>query len=200
MGSGKGEVIAPFPVISGGRAYSAAETAALLQDFARLGLRRAEARDAEALSALEAICFPSDLYGEHILSRRQFSYFISRANGLLIIHERDAQLSGYALLLFNRRSRIARLYSLAVSPDLQGQGLGRLLLEATERVCLRMGCSRLTLEIRADNKAALQRYIRLGYKTERVVEDYFPGHTAAIKLAVSARDVLASRYPDEKKA
>lgn len=198
MGNRKPEA-APHPVISGGRTYDAAEIAALLRSFAPFGLRRAEAGDADALSALEAACFPPDLYGEHVLSRRQFSHLIRRANALLIVHEKNAQLSGYVLLLLHRRSRIARLYSIAVSPDLQGQGLGSLLLETAERICLRMACSRLALEIRADNKAALQRYTRLGYKIERIVENYFPGQAAAIKLAVSARDVLETRYPDEKK-
>lgn len=186
------------PIATGGRIYDSAAISLVLEGFRSTGLRRAGTGDIDVLHDLERQCFPPDRYGEHILSRRQFSYLVRRANSFLIVHEENAYICGYALLLFNRRNRTARLYSIAVSPALHGRGIGSALLEAVERICLRLGCTRLILEIRADNKPALQKYVRLGYKVCGGVEDYFPGHVAAIKLAVSARDVLTIRYPDEK--
>lgn len=200
MARGKTASIYPTIVI-GRKIYDAAEISLILNELENADLRRAIASDIDALCTLENQCFPSNLYGEHVLSRQQFSHLIKRANSLLMVYRKNAQVCGYALLLFNSRSHTARLYSIAVSPLFQGQGIGRFLLETVEHVCTRLPCARLTLEIRADNKPALQKYIRLGYKIEKISEDYFPQHMAAIKLSVSVRNVLAIRYPDvEKKA
>jgi ribosomal protein S18 acetylase RimI-like enzyme len=70
------------------------------------------------------------------------------------------------------------IYSLAVDPVYQRGGLGRQIMGVIEKKILAMGCSKVNLQVRADNAAAVEFYENIGYKTEdrismgkRLVED-----------------------------
>ncbi len=52
---------------------------------------------------------------------------------------------------------------LAVHPDVQKQGIGRLLVQAAEEKLLALGCPKVNLQIRCSNEAAQAFYRKLGY-------------------------------------
>ncbi|OCW20179.1 ribosomal-protein-alanine acetyltransferase [Pseudomonas sp. S3E12] len=133
--------------------------------------------DIPALVALEHQCFSSDR-----LSSRSFHWMISRAHGQLRVAEQDGQLLGYALVLFRRGSRLARLYSIAVAARARGLGLGRQLLSHVEACAVTHGCTHLRLEVRTDNPGALALYERNGYRRFAVVNGYYADHTSALRL------------------
>lgn len=58
---------------------------------------------------------------------------------------------------------------LAVHPDLQGQGLGRQLMEHLEQLLLKKGCPKLNLQVRATNSAAVHFYQKLGYNVDECI-------------------------------
>ncbi|MGA9278456.1 GNAT family acetyltransferase [Ilumatobacter sp.] len=58
---------------------------------------------------------------------------------------------------------------LAVDPDLQRRGIGRLLMENAEQRLDVLGCPKINLQIRSDNAVAVQFYERLGYAVDHVV-------------------------------
>jgi len=58
---------------------------------------------------------------------------------------------------------------LAVSPALQGSGLGRQLMAVFEERLTAMGCPKLNLQVRAGNDAVIGFYARLGYTDDRTV-------------------------------
>ena len=58
---------------------------------------------------------------------------------------------------------------LAVSPDQQGRGLGRVLMHQVERLLEESGCPKVNLQVRADNAAAFAFYEALGYTQDVVV-------------------------------
>ena len=56
---------------------------------------------------------------------------------------------------------------LAVSPDMQRQGIGRRIMAAAEARLAVLGCPKINLQVRGGNTAVVQFYERLGF----VVED-----------------------------
>ena len=55
------------------------------------------------------------------------------------------------------------VYYLAVAPDRQGHGLGRLLMMEAEVQLLALGCPKVNVQIRSGNEAVTTFYDRLGY-------------------------------------
>ena len=58
---------------------------------------------------------------------------------------------------------------LAVHPDFQGQGYGRLMMTAIEEKLLAIGCPKINLQVRASNEGVIRFYERIGYKQDHVV-------------------------------
>lgn len=58
---------------------------------------------------------------------------------------------------------------LAVSPDCQGQGIGRALMAAVETRLAALGCAKINLQVRSSNRAVIQFYGHLGYHIDDVI-------------------------------
>jgi ribosomal protein S18 acetylase RimI-like enzyme len=99
----------------------------------------------------------------------------------LLLAESGAVL-GYALVLFRRDSRAARLYSLAVKPGSSGRGIGSQLLAAAEGAARDRGAALLRLEVRADNADALRFYESHGYVLFGRRDEYYADGMAALRL------------------
>lgn len=144
-------------------------------------LRPAQPGDLVALSQLEQLCFETDHF-----SRRQLAHLLRRAHAVTWVAEDEAQrLVGYATLLLRRNSRTARLYSFCVHPEIQGQGVGRRLLDTLEGEARDRDCEWLTLEVRADNRRALALYRRMGFGLRRWLDDYYADGCAAWQMEKS---------------
>lgn len=140
-------------------------------------LRPALPADLEALVALEQRCFESDR-----LSRRSFREWIKRAHqGLIVAENGDGQLGGYALVLLQKGTRLARLYSIAVDASLRGKKLGERLMAAAEAYAHEERRLYLRLEVRKDNLAAITLYEKRGYKLFGLSPDYYEDHQDALR-------------------
>jgi ribosomal protein S18 acetylase RimI-like enzyme len=124
----------------------------------KIRLRPATPADLDALVALEIKVFSYD-----VVSRRSFQRFLASPTAALTIAGEANQIVGYVLVLFRLRSRTARLYSIAVSPERAGRGIGPMLLAAAERAARRRRCRVLRLEVHERNAAAIRRYRKSGY-------------------------------------
>ncbi|WP_407658491.1 GNAT family N-acetyltransferase [Methylobacterium planeticum] len=136
-------------------------------------VREARSGDLDALLALEHAAFASDR-----AERRAIRHAIASPSMTLLValvDEASAEpvLVGAATIERRRGSRNARLSSIAVSPARAGLGLGGLLLDAAEADARRHGCTRLRLEVRADNGAGIRLYERRGYVRFTVRPDYY---------------------------
>ncbi|WFF42515.1 N-acetyltransferase [Salinicola endophyticus] len=141
-------------------------------------LRPGRATDRDALFRLEERCFEGDRF-----SRRQLAHLLTRANALsLLAVSESEQVIGYGTLLFRRNSRMARLYSFCVDPEARGSGLGRELLEALEVAARERECTRLVLEVRADNRVAMGLYRRMGFMAHHWIDDYYADGCAAWRM------------------
>jgi ribosomal protein S18 acetylase RimI-like enzyme len=92
--------------------------------------RKATSKDLEALLVIESHCFAIDR-----LSRRSFRHHIKSPNSdLLVLHNAhsDTKILAYGLVLNHQGTRLARLYSIALHPDLRGKGIAKKLLAALE--------------------------------------------------------------------
>ncbi len=58
---------------------------------------------------------------------------------------------------------------LAVAPDLQRKGLGRLMMSEAEKRLREQGCPKINLQVRTSNRGAIAFYERLGYALDDVV-------------------------------
>jgi [ribosomal protein S18]-alanine N-acetyltransferase len=122
-------------------------------------IRSGHIRDLDALVALENAVFTTD-----ILSRRSLRHFLTAPKSSLIVAQESGKLAGYALVLYPPRSKLARLYSIAVAPHIASRGIGPLLLAAAEAAAARRRRHAMRLEVHEHNTRAIGRYEKSGYR------------------------------------
>lgn len=140
-------------------------------------LRPATIDDLDNLVALEKVSFDSDGF-----SRRVFRYLLTEAHAQTLVSLSDDKFCGYVVVLFHSGTSLARLYSLAVHPDCQQQGIGHELLHTAEQVALDNDCISLRLEVRIDNEKAISLYRKLGYRQFGTYHDYYKNHMDALRF------------------
>jgi len=140
-------------------------------------LRRGRITDVDALVALEQAVFTADR-----LSRRSFRHFVTAPNATLVVAEQGSKLVGYALVRYPPRSKLARLYSIAVAPHVGRRGVGPLLLAAAEAAARRRGRRTMRLEVHEHNTRAVTRYEKSGYRLFGRHADYYGDHGDALRF------------------
>ena len=83
---------------------------------------------------------------------------------LFLIAEDDGVVVGSAMAGYDGHR--GWVYYLAVAPDRQGRGLGRLLMMEAEVQLLALGCPKVNVQIRSGNEAVEAFYDRLGYTAD----------------------------------
>ncbi|EAR11366.1 GNAT family N-acetyltransferase/peptidase C39 family protein [Reinekea blandensis] len=131
----------------------------------------------QALIALEAQCFATDR-----LSKRSFRYWLTHEDAIFLVANEDGRLLGYGLVLCNRGTRLARLYSIAVSPEAQGRGIAAKLMAALEQAAQARGRLFMRLEVAESNIGAQRLYEKLGYRVFGEYVDYYENHDRAIRM------------------
>lgn len=142
-----------------------------------LRIRRAEATDLDALLDLEQRSFSGDR-----ISRAQYRRHLDSDSALVLIATAERQVCGSAVLFLRRRSRLARLYSLATHPAARGRGIGSALLDAIARAARQRGCRALRLEVRSDNATAIALYERRGFRRIGSHAGYYEDGADALRL------------------
>ncbi|QYJ76504.1 GNAT family N-acetyltransferase/peptidase C39 family protein [Shewanella sp. FJAT-52076] len=139
--------------------------------------RLASLAQLDALNALENSAFEGDR-----ISPRQMRRFIQSPHACLMLALDGSTLAAYALVLFHRGTHLARLYSLAVSPDYRGRGLSRELLGRVEQITVEKGYITLRLEVRNDNLAARNLYQKMGYKVLKSLVHYYDDLADGVRM------------------
>ena len=136
-------------------------------------IQKATLDNLDQLNALEIDCFTYDQ-----IAKRQWRHLLTKANSLTLIATSKNTPLGYATLLFRKNSQIARLYSLAVSPKAQGQGIGRQLLQAIEAVAKK---PLIQAETKVNNRPMNQLFIKAGWTKFGISKGYYDDGTDANK-------------------
>ena len=140
-------------------------------------IREATLDDVDALVVIEEQCFETDR-----LARRNFRHLLTKGKAVTLLEEMHGVVEGYVLVLFHHGTSQARLYSIAVSPDLHRAGIGRRLAEAAARAARDHDCVTMRLEIRTDNPASIALFKALGYREFGAYEDYYEDHMSALRM------------------
>ncbi|MFB6114278.1 MAG: GNAT family N-acetyltransferase [Halodesulfurarchaeum sp.] len=83
---------------------------------------------------------------------------------------------------------VGHVKDLAVKPERQGEGRGRLLLQRSLSVLRSQGISEVHLEVRPSNDRALDLYRRQGFSFEGTKGNYYPDGENALLLSRSLDD------------
>ncbi len=137
--------------------------------------RKVRSADLPQLVLLEEASFSTDK-----LSRRNFQWMIKHAHSLFLVQEFKNQLIGYGLVLINKGTSLARLYSICTKKEFQGKGLASELISHLEMLASEEeDCAYLRLEVKENNKPAISLYRKLGYRKFTVKKDYYEDGKAA---------------------
>lgn len=146
-------------------------------------IRDAVPRDADALTELEARCFP---LGRR-MSWRSFARLVRRPTAAMLVEEARGSLRGYALVLFRKDTTNARLYSICTAPEARGQGIARKLLSACETQAAARGATRMRLEVHAGDKLAQKLYTEAGYVRFGTYPHYYEDGASALRMEKKLR-------------
>lgn len=133
--------------------------------------------DDAALAALAAEAFGeySDSAGAHTLGMAR------RPASVTLVATAADELVGIALVVPTSES-LARLDAIAVSVGLRGTGLGRRLLASAEGEARRIGAARINLATADANVAALDLFLRSGYRIARRLPRYYARGQDAVEM------------------
>jgi ribosomal-protein-alanine acetyltransferase len=140
-------------------------------------LRPATRDDLEAVVEIEKRAFDHD-----IISRRSLRRFLTESSAVAIVAEHRGRVAGYAVVLFRPQSAAARLYSIAVDPDVRGRGIGPALIAAAEEAALERDCVWVRLEVHEKNAPAIARYRKAGFRQHGERPGYYEDGGTALLL------------------
>lgn len=105
-----------------------------------------------------------------------------------VLHDASGKMAAYFLLM--NAVDECHILNITVRPDLQGQGVGRLLFKEIKSLAVRNGCSSLLLEVRPTNNQALAVYKKMGFDQIGLRKNYYPAGEQAREDAIVMRLVL----------
>lgn len=120
----------------------------------------------KALVRLENELFSKD---DFPLSRGSFSYHIKKND--LFVFMYDEEVAGYILWL--KRKKYYRLYSLGVSVQCRGRGVAQELLSYS---FTRLNVQSYTLEVKTTNLSAISLYEKFGFAKQKILKGYYPNN------------------------
>ena len=118
------------------------------------------------------------------------------ANYPMWVQERAGRMVGYGVLSIAADE--AHVLNLCTSPDHEGEGLGRRMLQALLRIARGHGAQRVFLEVRPSNPRAIALYERNGFNEIGRRPRYYPAHDGREDAIVMAMELLpddVSRMP-----
>ena len=157
------------------------------QEFSTHCVREATHEDITSLVGLERECFTSDR-----ISQRSFKHHIHSQNAkLLVLASDETGCLAYGLVLFHQGTRLARLYSLAVSGKARGRGAAELLISHLEKAAANEERHYMRLEVSKENAPAIALYTKCGYQVFGKYNDYYDDHSDALRMQKRIRQVSA---------
>lgn len=129
-------------------------------------ITQAKIEHAKALLTLENQLFSKD---DFPMSIGSFYYHIKRNH--LFIYIQDNKIIGYVLWL--KRQKYYRLYSLGVSKEFRSSGVAQSLLNYSFE---HFKTPAFSLEVKTTNKNAIKLYEKNGFKIQKLLPEYYPNH------------------------
>jgi ribosomal-protein-alanine N-acetyltransferase len=145
-------------------------------------------RDLRQVMAIEQVAFPEPwsltVFTSELALRDGRAYRTARAGRRVV---------GYFGLMFVDDE--AHVTTVAVAPDHQGRGVGKVLMLEVARTALAAGSRHLSLEVAAGNERAQALYRRFGFAPVGVRKGYYQ-RTGEDALVMWAHDVDSAAYAE----
>jgi [ribosomal protein S18]-alanine N-acetyltransferase len=148
-----------------------------MSELAYLGLARSS--DARQIAEMSRDLIEQGLTWSWTPARVQ--HFITGADSSVIVARRERHVAAFAIMHFG--DDVAHLNLLAVAPEHRRQGLGSQLMDWLITTAIEAGVFRINLEVRTQNDAARSFYERLGFAQLGVVQGYYQGREAALRMS-----------------
>lgn len=148
-----------------------------------LMIRPAVLEDAESMFVLENICFVTDK-----IPFRQIQYLLKKAKAINLVAEINEHVVAYCVCLTPLAPRPARLYSLAVSPEWQGNGIAEQLMKHLLSMLFSIGYRHCRLEVRQSQLNTQSLYQKLGFVKINHLPQYYEDGESALKMDITLRD------------
>jgi ribosomal-protein-alanine N-acetyltransferase len=116
---------------------------------------------------------------------RRIAAHMRQRDALLVVARDNRELVGFVMAQFGDAAVHVTL--LGVSASRQRRGVGRSLIAWVEECAIAAGLFKISLEVRAANRAALRFYAALGYTQSGVLDRYYSGVEDAIALVRDLR-------------
>jgi len=153
----------------------------------RATVRSGRVSNLDALLALESKVFATDR-----MSRRSARQFLLSPRATVLVAEAEGRLCGAAVVLVRHASDTARLYSIAVDPEVSGNGIGQALLTAAEETAIARDCQYLRLEVHENNTRAIDCYRKSGYREFGRHKKYYQDNGDALRFEKRLAAPIAS--------
>lgn len=152
------------------------------EDSAVWQLRDMQARDLDAVMVIELAAYPFPW------TRGNFSDSLNSDYDCKVLHDALGKMAGYFLLMAAVDE--CHILNITVRPDLQGQGVGRLLFKEVKAIAVAYGLPSLLLEVRPSNSQALAVYKKMGFDQIGLRKNYYPAGEQMREDALVMRLVL----------
>lgn len=137
-------------------------------------IRPAHAADAAALAQLHTACFSPR--GERVWEEAEWRELLEQSSTLCLMTDTDPPI---AALLINHAGDEADIITIMTNPSSRRSGNAAALLGHAEKLLSERGCTRLVLEVAADNHPALALYRNWGFAQVGERRDYYRREGAA---------------------
>ena len=141
-------------------------------------IRKATLEDIPDIYRIELLCFPDPWEYKALFEMMAVfltSFYIAEAEGRIVGFSAGAvEETG--------DEKYGHICNIAVSPEMQGFGIGRLLLRKLERDFFVEGCTACSLEVRKSNTKAHGFYERIGYEDVIVFGEYYKDGEDAVVM------------------
>jgi len=154
-------------------------------------LRIAALDDLPAIMELERRGFPDDAWSEQTMAAE-----VASVHNVYLVDVEGDRIVGYGGVRALQGGSDADIQTIALAPEVRGQGRGRALLRALTRAAVARGARELFLEVRADNPVAQALYVSEGFaELGRRPRYYQPGNVDAIVMRLDLREWAARAAP-----
>ena len=135
-------------------------------------MRPAILRDLDALTAIDALCFPPGI----AYPREEIAALLRMRSAITLVAERSSVIAGFAslrLLPPRHSSQRGELITIEVLPEFRRTRIGWQLHQALEDWLRAAAGTHIELHVAVSNTAAIHFYQRLGYKLIARVPRYY---------------------------
>ncbi len=129
-----------------------------------------------SLIHLDTLCeIEKQSFREEAFARTQIAALLTDCNVIAYIVRAEGEIAGFIIATVDDvgMKLVGHILTLDVLPLYRGRGIAKKLLQAVEATFREKGISECRLEVREDNTAALDLYLKLGYERVGKLKRYY---------------------------